>query len=294
MMTGGDETQENAEQHPKDKWYEHKANRITKAVAALVVYGLFIFLDIHDIWPWSRGWAVFAGVLATIALLYMEAFATEAIGFLAFLIISAAIVFVGLTIYARAPPIFPEETDTHGWLAPAGKSEPAQANIPSCPKLSVPNAVTVALGSNVALIPLQKTMRVLTVSSCGLVTAQNDDGKLSFNADVFDDKNDLIARVEKNEFHLVPGKYAYQTRSDDKSVLTVFDRQGKRMLSIRYLNSTTIRLSGAFYCGDGTSVIVEDDGPITLNSRAFSNAKIGGNCSANTGGIFINPNSMGL
>jgi len=67
------------------------------------VYGLFNFLDVHELWPWSRGLAVFSGVLATVALLYMEAFATEAISFPNFLIGSGVIFVAGALIYMFAP-----------------------------------------------------------------------------------------------------------------------------------------------------------------------------------------------
>lgn len=103
VTPSGNDSNEDAEQHSENKWHDHKASRITKAIAALVVYGLFISLDISELWPWSHGFAMFAGILATIALLYMEAFATEAISFPSFLICSAVILISGLLILIFVP-----------------------------------------------------------------------------------------------------------------------------------------------------------------------------------------------
>jgi hypothetical protein len=67
-----DETEEDSEQHPKNKWYNHKPSVLWKAIAGLVVYGLFIFIDVKDFWPTSHLFAFIFGVIVTIALVYDE------------------------------------------------------------------------------------------------------------------------------------------------------------------------------------------------------------------------------
>jgi hypothetical protein len=54
------------------------------------------------------------------------------------------------------------------------------------------------------------------------------------------------------------------------------------------LNRVTMRLSGAFYCGDGANMVAEDKGPIIVNSHSI----IGDGCAADTGGIVITPNGF--
>jgi hypothetical protein len=105
---GRNNSDENPEQHSKNKWRNHKPSKVTKAIAGLIIYLLFVFIDAHEIWPSWPLLAVIGGVIASIAVLYLEAFAIEAISFDKFLIGSAVVTVLGGLIYlfaARNEPI---------------------------------------------------------------------------------------------------------------------------------------------------------------------------------------------
>ena len=95
--------EEDSQQHPKNKWHDHRPTKLTIAIAGLVIYGFFVFVDAHDIWPWWELAAVVSGVLVTIALLYLEAFVTEAISFRTFVRLSGIVFVGGVLIYLLAP-----------------------------------------------------------------------------------------------------------------------------------------------------------------------------------------------
>ena len=51
---GGNKTDENAKDHAENKWYNREATKSGKAIAALVIYGIFIFADVELWWPHSH------------------------------------------------------------------------------------------------------------------------------------------------------------------------------------------------------------------------------------------------
>src|SRR4029077_20823571 len=106
--------------------------------------GVFIFFDVHEIWPWSRGWAVAIGIPATIALLYMEAFATGAIGFLVFLAGSMVVVVAGFVIYRVVPGHAIPDTEIVGTLHPGNGDD-----LPNkCPPAESPEAWKIFVGNS--------------------------------------------------------------------------------------------------------------------------------------------------
>jgi hypothetical protein len=276
-----DNTDENTKDHPKYKWYDHRPSGFTKAIAGLVVYGLFIFIDVKEFWPLSHIFASASGIVATIALVYLEALVPGAISFRSFLICCLIIVAAGASIYALMPASLPDETDIHGWLLPAREANPVNA----CEEKPRPkDAILFVFGTNGAWTTGNGNSTVLEVGNCTLMSMQRDGGQLSFDADVFDTAGELIARIEKNEFQLVPGKFSYQRRSEDRSTITVYDKQGGLLLSIRYLNAGVVKVNGTFVCSDMTKVIVTDTAATLPELKStISNSCKGGFSGKNAG-----------
>jgi hypothetical protein len=264
VMSGDDDTDKNPEQHSTNKWHDHKPSGLTKAIAALVVYGLFIFIDVHDIWPWSHIAAVSVGILVTIALLYLEAFATGAIGFLSFLICSAVIVLSGLAIYREIPLDVIPDVEVIGTLQPGAGADPPN----TCPRSDSPDAWKIFAGDMAIQFaePLQVT--VLKFGECRALTIKKDDKGLSVEAQLFDASGKLIATIGNNEFHALSGENVHVSRDHDLSRLIVVDGKGNEILFVQYVNKSSVRVRGVFSCPGYQMIPMLDGHPIPMiNSR---------------------------
>jgi hypothetical protein len=280
---------ENAEEHSKNKWYHHKPTKLTIAVAMLVIYGYFIFVDAHDVWPWSPVFALVAGVTVTIALLYAEAFATEAIGFRSFLV-SSMIVFVGgiaiyflvpyepvkkmpptiqnpptppvvITIPAPppAPPAPPTEIEQEGTLQPGDDPTPPNPCDTMHPE-HASQGTRILIGDNSIWTPFSK-FTALRVGHCDVVGIEQTRQGAKIDASLYDVWGDLIARITDGDFHVLTGKNVNLSRRGDLSILVITDAAGKELLYVHYLNRTTFRIRGFFGC-PGHAIVAIQDGPI--------------------------------
>jgi len=105
----------------------------------------------------------------------------------------------------------------------------------------------------------------ISVVQCGdhgdLMRVKYTPKGLLVDADVFDSRGYLIARITDNEFHLVSGQYSYPDRPD-LHTLVVHDRKGQHdLLSVNYLNPSTVEVRGIFFCPDNpTKVVLDEDG----------------------------------
>jgi hypothetical protein len=79
------------------------------------------------------------------------------------------------------------------------------------------------------------------------------------NADFYDENGNLSVRITHNEFHLISGQYSYRDRSEDRSELAVYNKAGKEMLYLRYINPKAVVLRGLFSSPDGTTISIDDE-----------------------------------
>lgn len=160
------------------------------------------------------------------------------------------------------------ESDTHGWLESAGEAFPSREDS-ACDAKDLestrPNGMLFSLGKPGMWFSKKPDGKrpLLTVGRCTLMFGEFRKDQFLFSADVFDDDHQLVARIDRNEFHLVPGKYAYQTRPD-KSTLNVYDKAGKLLLSVHRRNKDAMLVTGDFKCSDGKEAKVEADGQLTM------------------------------
>jgi hypothetical protein len=253
-MTGDDEAHENAEQHSANKWHDHKPSGLTKAIAALAVYGLFIFIDVHDIWPWSQVAAVIVGILVTIALVYLEAFATGAVGFLAFLICSAAIVVSGAAIYVVMPNAVVPDVETFGALEPG--NDPDFPNI--CGPADSPDAWKIFAGNMAFQFSYPMEVPVLKIGSCDVLTVKKENNHLLVAAKLYDSKGRLLASINDNQFHALSGEEAKVSREHDLSKLIVTDKEGQEIFFVHFMNKSSVRVRGVFGCPGHPTIPVKD------------------------------------
>jgi hypothetical protein len=247
-------TNNDSENHPKNKWYDIKPTARGKAISYIVLYLLFIIVDSHDIFPWRHDVAIFAGAAATIALLYAEAFAVGAMTSVAWIALSLVVCFVALGLNLYVGPNLPDETEIRGWLLPA--------NLPAVPtNCSFPvGGMLFVAGRNANWASGDGgTSLILALNDTPMITVEKDGDKLAFDVDLFDQTGNLAVRIIRNEFHLIQGEYSYKDRSDDRSVIVVYDRHSDELLHVQYANPSTVFITGTFYSRDGIKAIITQD-----------------------------------
>jgi hypothetical protein len=155
------------------------------------------------------------------------------------------------------------------------------------------NAILFVFGTNGVWTTSSSKINILRLGTCQVFTMQNQEGKLHFDIDLFDGTN-LVARIRDNEFHLVAAQYAYTDRSNDRSMIGIYDKSGKEVLYIHYLNPFAVTVRGTFSCSDGTEAIVTDEkfSTVVMGSRL----QFAGNCRRavdSRGGVEIDAHSLG-
>jgi hypothetical protein len=97
---------------------------------------------------------------------------------------------------------------------------------------------------------------------------------MRIDADVFDTHGNLSARIRDNEFNVIPGQHSYRERPD-RSTLVVYDKQGKEMLRVRYLNPAAAQIRGIFACADMPPVTISDTGIKPASGKTPNDAASG-------------------
>lgn len=179
------------------------------------------------------------------------------------LLISMVLLMVALVIYHFAPDVVRVETEVHGWLLPA--SEPTPPNTCDAHEKIPLGSLLFVAGTNAIVSTSQGKSLVISVGNNNQLFVERDGDKLAFDAEIHDNSGSLVARVIRNEFHLISGEYSYQERSDDRSKLTVYDKQGNEMLYVDYANPTTVIIRGMFVGQDGTRVKIDSNQILILD-----------------------------
>jgi hypothetical protein len=271
--------QENPEKTAEQKANDPQKIPVGKRVGEILLYLVFIIADAEGVWPRNHGLALLFFIGGTIGLaLYDGAFSNkQVVG------VGIISVLVSTVIYFWAGPILPEETENHGWLQPA--NEKTEYHPPKGMLLFVLGGNLFGATANYA--------RVLTVGSCVMMSVERNGDQLAFNADIHDEKGELVARIVRNEFHLIAGKYSYRDRSDDRSDLTVFDKNGDPMLEIYYANKTTVFITGEFACSDGIKVRVMPHAAF-LDTPRVKDFVVTENYGTGTGGFVFTMDGVGF
>jgi hypothetical protein len=201
--------------------------------------------------------------------------------------VAGILLICGVIIYVAAPGVLRGKTDTHDWLEPANDKVPADAACePDALEQVRPGGMAFLLGKAATWEQSGLGPRpVLTVGSCVATSVEMDGDKVALNAEIYDG-TELVARIDKNEFRAVPGKLAYQTRSPDRSRLTVFNNEGKKLLDVAHLNKKTVQITGTFSCSDGVNVVVNEHDLPVGSAPGVPDFKFQRACLIGTGGHF--------
>ncbi len=251
-------TDDDSEDHAKDKWYHIKPTAGGKAISYIILYLLFIIVDSHDIFPWRHDVAIFAGATATIALLYAEAFAIGAITSRAWIVLSLGVCLIAVALNFYVGPNLPEETDSAAYLIPSNKPKP----FTFCDALGIaepPEAVAFIIGSNEFSTTFTKLAPIITLDNKVIISMRKSEKGLLFSVDMFDLTEKLVAKIQNNNGALISARYSYKERSEDRSILTLYDDYDKEILYIDYLNPQTVLIRGVFTGPSGTTIAVDDN-----------------------------------
>jgi hypothetical protein len=146
------------------------------------------------------------------------------------------------------------------------------------PGLAIPSDVIMLIAGRIgAWTRRSGKSNVLQIGDNVMLSMQRDGKRLAFDADIRNEQGKLVAHISHNEFHLVPGEYSYQERSDNRSKLTVYDKQGEKMLEVYYVNPNAVLIQGTFKSPDKTEVKI-DERQIVVNTPRIRNARFSDNC----------------
>ena len=102
----------------------------------------------------------------------------------------------------------------------------------------------------------------LEVGHCPVISMERQNNDIFFDVDIYDRSNKLIARIAKNEFHVITGESVSVDRQGDLTRLIVKDNSGKELLNIHRINEDAIQIEGVFGCQDHRPVVVKRNEPI--------------------------------
>jgi hypothetical protein len=190
-----------------------------------------------------------------------------------------------------------ELADLHGILIAANDSDPS----PRC-KTNNSEEVKINLG-NTVVIAEHFPFAAISVEENGddetripLITLERDShGRLIVTSDVVGQDGKLIARISENDFSVDEASIfrTYKERPD-KSTLVLTDHYGNRMLYVRFLNQTSVKILGTLYfpkklsVATGAGVSIDDkNGVETIDINPPM--QFGNDCVENTmkGGILV-------
>ena len=97
------------------------------------------------------------------------------------------------------------------------------------------------------------------VGTCPALSISRNPQGLLVNAFGYDSDNNVVYRIHDNVFDQVMGGFLVEHRPNP-STLVIGDDHGPRVLEIRYLNKTTVTISGTFHCGDSAPINVSANG----------------------------------
>lgn len=240
-----DNRDKDSEDHPKNKWYEHRPTKLTIAISGVVLYLLFVFVDVHEIWPSWPLFAVIAGIVASIAAIYLEAFAIEAISFPTFLMSSGGVRFAGVLIYFLVPRV--TEPPIVGWLQPA--NDPAPPN--GCDGISdaqrPKNRPLVILGTFGVYPAKSGSYTPMHIGSCAPITIEQGPLGVAISADIFSPAGHAVGHIRKDNGYEITGTQGLVVEKDLHTVV-VHDAERNEVLYMRYVNPQAIHLRGIFSC----------------------------------------------
>ena len=139
-----------------------------------------------------------------------------------------------------------------GLLTPANEPTPKNA----CEGMPFPpGSLTVILGQSVALVTKFPSTVVRIDEVPILSINKTPTGALSVTTDIYDEKDNIVTSIRDNQF-LVANDVFEHPRTDPSSLKVVISHKKQTVLDVRYLNPSTLVISGIFrYPGKPTLTV---------------------------------------
>jgi hypothetical protein len=165
-----------------------------------------------------------------------------------------------------------ELSASYGSLIPAGAPSPlSNCSIP-------PGAVAIYAGSSAVWSTGFPFAPISIGGYVPLTIDKNSKGELLVNATIFDDRENLIAKIENSQY--IATNYSSHFKRADRSSFIVFDHSDKVALQVRFVNDVAVQVSGIFHSPKGgRTVVVTDDnirsGKVDISGYCTGNAATG-------------------
>jgi hypothetical protein len=184
----------------------------------------------------------------------------------------AAFLILGLYAVAQIHERMYAETETSGLLRPA--SEPT----PPTPCSQIPKEALILLLGISASYTTTSNHTFLRVAGEDLLSISRKSGDITVSAKIYSADRKIVAQIIDNNFHINPSNY-FRRERPDQHTLAIFDQRGERVLFIRYLNFSAVKILGKFHTARGIVQISEEEvlvpGMGRLTRFCFGNSAVG-------------------
>jgi hypothetical protein len=140
----------------------------------------------------------------------------------------------------------------YGPLLPA--SDPMPQFPSSCRNVPT-GSMAIFLGSSVAF-SREYPYTIIDISGRPVLTVNKDDRGIQVNLEIWDSEDKIIVEVQNNNFSINQGNYYKRER--DWNSLSVYDSHKERVLFVKYLNPSALRILGTFRY-QGKKLVIDDD-----------------------------------
>jgi hypothetical protein len=160
--------------------------------------------------------------------------------------------------------------------APSGVLRPANEPTPPIRCNQIPkDALVLVLGTNISYTTASH-YTFLTVAGEDLLSIDREEGGITVSATLYREGRKVLAKIRGNKFDVNPSSY-FQREPSDRHTLIVSDHQGQRVLYVRHINSSAIKVLGKFHTAAGV-VQLDEERLLTPDNSTFTKM-----CFGNTG-----------
>lgn len=162
-------------------------------------------------------------------------------------------------------------------------------DIASCAANIPEGSMTVVLGNNIASTQ-GRSMQIVQMYGEPLLNINLSDDGILVSGKIYNQEGRILVKLDKNEWRVA--NYAPWYERPDAHTLRVYDERDNEVLSLNYVNSHVVMVTGIFRspADPHSPLIVEKDKITGPNKSVFKR-----NCVVNAGVVFsLNTNYMGL
>ncbi len=129
-----------------------------------------------------------------------------------------------------------------GLLRPAHEPDPPNP----CGSFPIPReALKIYLGNSVAWTSASEHT-VLEMGGADILALRRAIKGLALSAKVYDKDGRVVAQIVDNHFYINPENF-FRVETPDEHSLVVYDQHATKVLDVRYLNPSSVRVLGVFY-----------------------------------------------